>query len=32
VSVAEKKIRRDITTDDQGRLVKAYLDQVKHHE
>jgi F-type H+-transporting ATPase subunit b len=32
VSVAETKIKRNITDDDQGRLVKTYLDQVKHHE
>jgi F-type H+-transporting ATPase subunit b len=32
VSVAEQKIKRDITSDDQTRLVKAYLDQVKDHE
>jgi F-type H+-transporting ATPase subunit b len=32
VSVAETKIKRDITSDDQARLVKTYLDQVKHHE
>jgi F-type H+-transporting ATPase subunit b len=32
VSVAEKKIKRDITSDDQMRLVNTYLDQVKHHE
>ena len=32
VSVAEAKIKRDITGDDQARLVRAYLDQVKDHE
>jgi F-type H+-transporting ATPase subunit b len=32
VSVAETKIKRDITSDDQARLVRAYLDQVKDHE
>jgi F0F1-type ATP synthase membrane subunit b/b' len=32
VSVAETKIKRNITSDDQARLVKAYLDQVKDHE
>ena len=32
VSVAEQKIKRDITSDDQVRLVKAYLDQVTDHE
>jgi F-type H+-transporting ATPase subunit b len=32
VSVAEAKIKREITSDDQARLVKAYLDQVKDHE
>jgi F-type H+-transporting ATPase subunit b len=32
VAVAEKKITRDITTDDQARLVDSYLDQVKAHE
>jgi F-type H+-transporting ATPase subunit b len=31
VSVAEQKIKREITGDDQARLVKTYLDQVKHH-
>jgi F-type H+-transporting ATPase subunit b len=32
VGVAEQKIRREITTDDQTRLVNAYLEQVKSHE
>ena len=32
VSVALAKIKRDITSDDQARLVRAYLDQVKDHE
>ena len=32
VSVAETKIKRDITSDDQARLVNAFLDQVKDHE
>lgn len=32
VNVAEKKIKSDITTDDQARLVNSYLDQVKAHE
>ena len=32
VSVAEQKIRHEITTDDQTRLVNAYLAQVKSHE
>jgi F-type H+-transporting ATPase subunit b len=32
VGVAQTKIKRDITTDDQARLVTSYLDQVKHHE
>jgi F-type H+-transporting ATPase subunit b len=32
VTVAETKIKRDITTDDQARLVNSYLDQVKAHE
>jgi F-type H+-transporting ATPase subunit b len=32
VSVAQEKIKRDITTDDQARLVKTYLDQVKHYD
>jgi F-type H+-transporting ATPase subunit b len=32
VSVAETKIRREITTDDQARLVRTYLDQVNAHE
>jgi F-type H+-transporting ATPase subunit b len=32
VSVAEAKIKREITSDDQVRLVKAYLDQVNDHE
>jgi F-type H+-transporting ATPase subunit b len=31
VSVAEQKIKREITGDDQARLVKTYLDQVRHH-
>jgi F-type H+-transporting ATPase subunit b len=32
VSVAEKRIKRDITSDDQARLVDAFLDQVKDHD
>jgi len=31
VSVAEKKIKRDITDEDQARLVRTYLEQVKDH-
>jgi F-type H+-transporting ATPase subunit b len=32
VNVAGKKIAREITSDDQARLVNSYLDQVKAHE
>ncbi len=32
VRVAEQKIKRDITSDDQVRLVKTYVDQVTDHE
>lgn len=32
VGVAQTKIKRDITTDDQARLVTSFLDQVKHHD